>query len=194
MPATTGVYSEQAKRAEGLPHTWRVQYHRPGGAGGAGALARECGRPQLNLDAPCFPGPEIHRIMVQLSQTGILHEHYAGRRLAGEGARFHPAMGSAAPLAKYRYRRRLPHLQRADADLFVTFCTARWKLPFEARDLVLEHCLREGGVLPLAPKTVSPNAGCPILAAFRRVGLAIELISRQGWAARTSIPGANRAV
>ncbi len=36
-------------------------------------------------------------------------------------------------------------MQRADADLFVTFCSARWKLPFEARDLVLEHCLREGG-------------------------------------------------
>ncbi|HUK46248.1 MAG TPA: hypothetical protein VLW06_01605 [Terriglobales bacterium] len=33
-------------------------------------------------------------------------------------------------LAKYRYRRRLPHLQKADADLFVTFCTgARAILP-----------------------------------------------------------------
>jgi hypothetical protein len=29
MPATTGVYPELA---EGLPHTWRVQYHRPSGA------------------------------------------------------------------------------------------------------------------------------------------------------------------
>src|SRR6185503_17941018 len=51
-------------------------------------------------------------------------------------------------LAKYRYRRRLPHLQKADADLFVTFCTgARRILPGVARDLVLEHCLREGGIL-----------------------------------------------
>jgi len=49
-------------------------------------------------------------------------------------------------LSKYRYRRRLPHLQRADADFFVTFRTARVVLPPSARDLVLEHCLREGGV------------------------------------------------
>jgi REP element-mobilizing transposase RayT len=53
---------------------------------------------------------------------------------------------SPTPLAKYRYRRRLPHLQRADAALFVTFCTAaRLPPPGEARDLVLEHCLREQG-------------------------------------------------
>jgi len=54
----------------------------------------------------------------------------------------------ASPLEKYQYRRRLPHLQKADADLFVTFCTgARRILPGVARDLVLEHCLREGGIL-----------------------------------------------
>jgi REP-associated tyrosine transposase len=57
--------------------------------------------------------------------------------------------GTSAILAKYRYRRRLPHLQKADADLFITFCTgARKILPTEARDLVLEHCFREGGILP----------------------------------------------
>lgn len=45
---------------------------------------------------------------------------------------------------KYRYRRRLPHLQKADCDLFVTFCTlGRACLPGTARDLVLAHCLRE---------------------------------------------------
>jgi REP element-mobilizing transposase RayT len=50
------------------------------------------------------------------------------------------------PLAKYRYRRRLPHLQKTNAALFVTFCTgARTALPEEARSLVLEHCLREHG-------------------------------------------------
>ncbi len=37
-------------------------------------------------------------------------------------------------------------MQKADADLFVTFCTARWQLPDAARELVLEHCLREGGL------------------------------------------------
>jgi len=54
---------------------------------------------------------------------------------------------STALLAKYRYRRRLPHLQKADGDFFITFCTARRFLPAEARDLVLEHCRREGGIL-----------------------------------------------
>ena len=54
-----------------------------------------------------------------------------------------PSMSSPA-LTKYRYRRRLPHLQKDDAPLFVTFCTgARIPLPENARDLVLEHCLRE---------------------------------------------------
>jgi REP element-mobilizing transposase RayT len=58
----------------------------------------------------------------------------------------HPhTLMSSMPLAKYRYRRRLPHLQKADCDLFVTFCTARRVLPPEARDLVMGHCLREGG-------------------------------------------------
>ena len=53
---------------------------------------------------------------------------------------------STTPLGKYRYRRRLPHLQRADADIFITLCSARWQLPEAARDLVLDHCLREGNV------------------------------------------------
>jgi len=48
------------------------------------------------------------------------------------------------PLAKYDYRRRLPHLQKSDAELFITFCTSgRLILPPEARDLVFKHCLRE---------------------------------------------------
>src|ERR1700688_3266239 len=53
---------------------------------------------------------------------------------------------STAPLAKYRYRRRLPHLQKADCDLFITFCTGTLApLPPATRDLVLGHCLREHG-------------------------------------------------
>ena len=51
-----------------------------------------------------------------------------------------------SPLAKYRYRRRLSHLQKADCDFFVTFRTARRTLPPAARDLVMGHCLREGGI------------------------------------------------
>ena len=57
----------------------------------------------------------------------------------------------SAILAKYRYRRRLPHLQKADAAVFVTFCTGgRLVLPEEPRNLVLGHCLRECGFLPFA--------------------------------------------
>ncbi len=49
-------------------------------------------------------------------------------------------------LTKFKYRRRLPHLQKSDADLYVTFCIGTiYPLPAEARDLVLAHCLRENG-------------------------------------------------
>jgi REP element-mobilizing transposase RayT len=38
-------------------------------------------------------------------------------------------------------------LQKADADIFVTFCTpARRVLPAAARNIVLGHCLREAGI------------------------------------------------
>jgi REP element-mobilizing transposase RayT len=57
----------------------------------------------------------------------------------------------SSPLAKYDYRRRLPHLQKSDAELFITFCTSgRLVLPAEARDLVFEHCLREERIRLLA--------------------------------------------
>jgi len=68
---------------------------------------------------------------------------------------------STTPLAKYRYRRRLPHLQRADADIFITFCTARWQLPEAARDLVLDHCLREGNVARASVARTPLPANCP---------------------------------
>ena len=49
-------------------------------------------------------------------------------------------------------------MQRADADLFVTFCTARFHLTDAARDLVLEHCLRED----VASVARAPShANCP---------------------------------
>src|SRR2546429_5302164 len=70
------------------------------------------------------------------------------------------ASTKAPPLTKYRYRRRLPHLQKADAAIFVTFCTGgRRVLPEVARDLVLEHCLREAGVAraPSPAKGWSPR-------------------------------------
>jgi hypothetical protein len=44
----------------------------------------------------------------------------------------------------YCYRRRFPHLQRADATIFATFCKLT-REPFSprARDLVLDHCVYE---------------------------------------------------
>jgi REP-associated tyrosine transposase len=79
---------------------------------------------------------------------------------AGAPAPHSPMSTKASPLSKYRYRRRLPHLQKADADLFITFCTgARQVLPAAARDLVLQHCLREGGILGFAGACVART--CP---------------------------------
>jgi REP element-mobilizing transposase RayT len=47
---------------------------------------------------------------------------------------------------KYEYRRRLPHYQKDDYPLFVTFTTdRRWRLPPPARDIVLECCLKLNG-------------------------------------------------
>jgi hypothetical protein len=87
-----------------------------------------------------FVTDKVHTSELQLSR----------KELAGEGALPTPQIDmSANPiLAKYRYRRRLPHLQKADSDLFITFCTSGRKvLPPPARDLVMEHCLREAGIL-----------------------------------------------
>jgi REP element-mobilizing transposase RayT len=67
------------------------------------------------------------------------------------------AMQHSATAPKYRYRRRLPHLQKDDADLFITFRTGGpFILTPEARDLVLQHCLRERRVHLLAV-VVMPN-------------------------------------
>lgn len=45
---------------------------------------------------------------------------------------------------KFDYRRRLPHLQKDDHPLFVTFNTdRRWQLIPVARDIVFECCLNE---------------------------------------------------
>ncbi len=47
---------------------------------------------------------------------------------------------------KYDYRRRLPHIQKDNRPIFITFTTDhRWNLPTEARDIVMECCLKENG-------------------------------------------------
>jgi REP element-mobilizing transposase RayT len=72
-------------------------------------------------------------------------------------------MSTSQTLAKYQYRRRLPHLQKADAALFVTFCTGgRMILPERARDLVLAHCLREAATSTEAGEGARPTRAARI--------------------------------
>jgi len=47
-------------------------------------------------------------------------------------------------MLKYNYRPTLPHIQKDNRPLFVTFSTyKRWILPESARQLVLECCIQE---------------------------------------------------
>jgi REP element-mobilizing transposase RayT len=47
---------------------------------------------------------------------------------------------------KYKYRRCLPHYQKDNRLLFITYATwHRWRLPEIAKDLALESCLRANG-------------------------------------------------
>lgn len=49
-------------------------------------------------------------------------------------------------LRKYEYRRNLPHYQKDNRILFITYSTwHRWVLPGVARDLALESCVRANG-------------------------------------------------
>jgi REP element-mobilizing transposase RayT len=46
----------------------------------------------------------------------------------------------------YDYRRRLPHYQKADRAIFVTFCRlARDPFPANARDVILQNCIHDDG-------------------------------------------------
>jgi REP element-mobilizing transposase RayT len=53
----------------------------------------------------------------------------------------------SATFRRYEYRRRLPHYQRDDRPLFVTFRTLPGcVLSPEARTLALQHCLHDQGI------------------------------------------------
>ena len=71
---------------------------------------------------------------------------------------------------KYRYRRRLPHLQKDERALFITFATAhRWHLPPAAREIVLNCCLaHHGNQYELFTAAVMPDHAHLILCALRR--------------------------
>jgi REP element-mobilizing transposase RayT len=59
----------------------------------------------------------------------------------------------------YEYRRKLPHYQKFDRPLFVTFRKLnREALPAEARRLVLDHCLHDHGTkLQLHAAVIMPE-------------------------------------
>jgi REP element-mobilizing transposase RayT len=55
-------------------------------------------------------------------------------------------MTQALLKGKYEYRRRLPHYQKNDRAVFVTFCCGCLDpLPESVRDIVLRHCLHDQG-------------------------------------------------
>src|SRR5271163_2332965 len=54
--------------------------------------------------------------------------------------------GTSALAHKYDYRRRLPHYQKTDRAIFVTFRKlTREPFTAEARDLILQHCRHDDG-------------------------------------------------
>jgi putative transposase len=102
---------------------------------------------------------------VHVSQTRIIGSVTlrAERRPGAAAPHKQSCMSTNQTLEKYRYRRRLPHLQKADAALFVTFCTgAKMVIPERARDLVLANCLREAGTLAMAGECARPTPAARI--------------------------------
>jgi len=66
---------------------------------------------------------------------------------------------AAMNMHKYAYWRTLPHIQKNNRPLFVTFSTfQRWILPTQARQAVLDCCLQEnGGAVNLHAAVVMPD-------------------------------------
>jgi REP element-mobilizing transposase RayT len=54
-------------------------------------------------------------------------------------------MAQASLQGKFEYRRRLPHYQKDDRAVFVTFRCSFDPLPEAIRDIVLRHCLHDQG-------------------------------------------------
>lgn len=58
-----------------------------------------------------------------------------------------PSRVLAAKPTRSVYKRKLPHIQRRQKTLFVTFSTyRRWQLPESIRETILDHCLHDHGV------------------------------------------------
>jgi REP element-mobilizing transposase RayT len=76
-----------------------------------------------------------------------------------------------ATFHRYEYRRRLPHYQRDDRPLFVTF-RAKKTLPLspQARDLALQHCLHDHGkTIQLHAAVIMPDHVHLLFTALRDV-------------------------
>lgn len=73
-------------------------------------------------------------------------------------------------LPKYDYRRRLPHIQKDNRPLFITFSTYhRWLLPPQARRAVLDCCRESDGLkFELHALVVMPDHVHVLLSALRR--------------------------
>lgn len=80
----------------------------------------------------------------------------------------------SATFRRYEYRRRLPHYQRDDRPLFVTFRTlTSQKLSPDARTLALQHCLHDHGkTIQLHAVVIMPNHAHLLFTALR---------DRDGW-------------
>src|SRR5579863_674936 len=74
-----------------------------------------------------------------------------------------------AAFRRYEYRRRLPHYQKDDRPLFVTFCTLRTlELSPDARTLALQHCLHDHGkTIQLHAAVIMPNHAHLLFTALR---------------------------
>ncbi|MGA2346305.1 MAG: transposase [Candidatus Sulfotelmatobacter sp.] len=73
-----------------------------------------------------------------------------------------------ATFRRYEYRRRLPHHQRDDRPLFVTFRTLAFALSPAARTLALRHCLHDHGkTIDLHAAVIMPDHAHLLFTALR---------------------------
>jgi len=84
--------------------------------------------------------------------SGLARKTYSESETKCVGTGLCPVQAAAVPrlrcgvLHKYDYRRILPHIQKDNRPIFVTFATCnRWHLLAEARNLILDSCLQEHG-------------------------------------------------
>lgn len=70
---------------------------------------------------------------------------------------------------RYEYRRRLPHYQKDDRPIFVTFrALGVFRLSPEARSLVLQHCLHDDGrTIQLHAAVIMPDHAHLLFTALR---------------------------